>query len=182
MKPLFTIIIPVYNVALYLRECLDSVLKQGFESYELICINDGSTDCSLAILEEYAQKYPKQVKVFSQNNLGLSATRNKGVEIAGGDYLLFLDSDDMLTEGSLVRLATIVENTTIDIIAFNSELYFEANKRTEHNINFNHTENQLFATGIDYFDAFVAKRGWGPSAVCFYAFKRELFIKNELKF
>lgn len=179
---IFTIIIPVYNVELYLRECLDSVLNQGFESCELICINDGSTDGSLAILEEYAQKYPKQVIVFTQLNSGLSATRNKGVEMAKGDYLLFLDSDDMLTEGSLTRLAQKVENKRIDIVAFNSELYFENEQRFEPNSTFNHAENQLFAKGMDYFDAFVAKRGWGPSAVCFYLFKRELFVKNNLKF
>lgn len=182
MNPLITIIIPVYNVAFYLRNCLDSVLKQGFESCELICINDGSTDGSLKILEEYAQKHPNQVKVFSQSNAGLSATRNKGVEMAKGDYLLFLDSDDMLTEGSLARLAQEVENKRIDIVAFNSELYFENEQRLEANSAFNHPENLLFAKGMDYFDDFVQKRGWGPSAVCFYLFKRELFVKSNLKF
>ncbi|HLP04520.1 MAG TPA: glycosyltransferase [Paludibacter sp.] len=179
---IFSIIIPVYNVEPYLQSCLDSVLNQSFSSCELICINDGSTDGSLAILEEYAQKYPKQVKVFSQLNLGLSATRNKGVEMAGGDYLLFLDSDDTLTESSLSRLAMEVNDKTIDIVAFNSELYFESDKRSEDNIKFNHTENQLFTKGMDYFDAFVAKRCWGPSAVCFYLFKRKLLIENKLEF
>lgn len=178
----FSIIIPVYNVALYLRECLDSVLNQGFASCELICVNDGSTDGSLEILEEYAQKYPKQVKVFTQPNAGLSATRNRGMEMASGDYILFLDSDDMLTAGSLALLAAEVENKSIDMVAFNSELYFEKEQQSKPNVKFNHPKNTIFDRGMDYFDAFVANRGWGPSAVCFYLFKRELFIHNNLKF
>ncbi len=179
---IFSIIIPVYNVEKYLRDCLDSVLSQGFESCELICINDGSTDESLSILEEYAVKYPTRMKIFSQTNAGLSATRNKGVTMAQGKYLLFLDSDDMLKEGSLARLEQEIKNKEIDIIAFNSELYYENERKTESNAKLNHFENQYFEKGMDYFDLFVYRRGWGPSAVCFYVFNRELFMKNRLKF
>ena len=179
---LFSIIVPVFNTDKYLCECIDSVLDQNFYSCEIICINDGSTDESLAILNEYGNKYPAHIKVFSQTNAGLSVTRNKGIEKAKGDFLLFLDSDDKLKEESLSLLAKQLNSNEVDIIAFNSELFYETEKRTEQNNSFNHIENQSFVQGMDYFDAFVSQRGWGPSAVCFYAFRRKLFEKNNLKF
>ena len=90
-----SIIVPVYNVEKYLKECLDSLINQTLEDIEIICINDGSTDNSLAILEEY-QKKDSRIKVFSQKNQGVSAARNLGIEKATGEYLTFLDSDDRL--------------------------------------------------------------------------------------
>ncbi len=178
----FSIIIPIYNVEKYLSACLNSVLSQAMDLYEIICINDGSTDGSLAVLEDYAKKYPQQIKVLSQENAGLSATRNNAVALAQGDYLLFLDSDDMFVENALQKLVSTVEVENPDIVAFNSELYYEANGKTEPNTSFNHTEKAVFASGMDFFNAFVALRRWGPSAVCFYAFRRDLFVKNNLKF
>ena len=86
-----TIVIPVYNVELYLRECLDSVLNQTFTDWEAICVNDGSVDGSTAILEEYAAK-DYRLKVVTQANAGLSAARNTGLRRAQGDYVLFLYS------------------------------------------------------------------------------------------
>ena len=86
--PKISVIIPVYNVEEYLEKCLESVL-------EIICINDGSTDSSLDILKEYAKKDSRFV-VFEQQNKGLSASRNKGVEISKGEYIAFIDSDDYI--------------------------------------------------------------------------------------
>ena len=93
--PKISVIIPVYNVEKYLRECLDSLLNQTFKDIEIICVNDGSTDGSLNILNEYASKDSRFI-IINQNNQGLSAARNNGLNVAKGDYVAFLDSDDYI--------------------------------------------------------------------------------------
>ena len=99
-----SIIIPVYNASQYLHECLDSVLSQTFDGdYEVIAVNDGSTDNSLEICREYASKYPKFV-VLTGENAGVSAARNKALDVAKGDWLVFVDVDDMLMPDALTTL------------------------------------------------------------------------------
>ena len=95
MYPFFSIIIPVYNVAPYLRECLDSVSAQTFDNWEAICVDDGATDGSGAILDEYAAK-DNRFKVIHQKNAGVSAARNAGLGNAKGEWFMFLDGDDAL--------------------------------------------------------------------------------------
>ena len=90
-----SIVIPVYNVELYLRRCLDSVCNQTFKNLEIICVNDGSTDTSALILEEYAKK-DNRIKVIHQKNQGLSVARNVGMREVTGQYCAFLDSDDFI--------------------------------------------------------------------------------------
>lgn len=103
MMTKFSIIIPAYNVADYLSTCLDSVLSQDFSDYEIILVDDGSTDSTSQICDEY-QKNPK-VHVIHQQNAGLSEARNSGVEVAHGEYLIFLDGDDFLTRNALTQIA-----------------------------------------------------------------------------
>ena len=90
-----SLIIPVYNTSKYLRKCLDSVINQTYQNLEIICINDGSSDDSLDILNEYAEK-DKRMKVIDKKNEGVSATRNMGLNIASGDLIAFVDSDDAI--------------------------------------------------------------------------------------
>ena len=102
MTPFFSIIIPVYNVAPYLRECLDSVLAQTFTDWEAICIDDGSTDGSGAILDEYAAK-DRRFKVIHHPNAGVAASRNKAIDLAQGVYAMFMDSDDYYPGGDVFQ-------------------------------------------------------------------------------
>lgn len=92
---MISIIIPVYNTANYLRQCIDCILSQSFTDWECILIDDDSTDDSLQICEEYAEK-DVRIKVFCQNHLGVSAARNKGIKEATGEWITFVDSDDYL--------------------------------------------------------------------------------------
>ena len=104
-----SVIIPVYNVEKYLGRCLDSVVNQTFTDIEIICINDGSSDNSLEILKRYAQR-DRRIKIFTQENSGLSASRNVGMKYASGDYIYFIDSDDYLVKTAfeeLYKIATI---------------------------------------------------------------------------
>ena len=98
-----TVILPVYNTAEYLRQCMDSIVTQTLEDLEIICVDDGSTDRSAEILLEYAQR-DKRVSVIGQTNRGAGAARNTGLARATGEYLIFLDSDDWF-EGAYLELA-----------------------------------------------------------------------------
>ena len=96
-KPFFTIGIPVYNMSKWVGECLDSILSQNFTDFEIICVDDGSRDNSLEVLNSYAAR-DSRIKVIHQQNGGRSAARNTGLDNASGDFILFVDSDDYITE------------------------------------------------------------------------------------
>ena len=91
--PKISVIVPVYNVEKYLSECLDSIINQTLKDIEVICVNDGSTDSSLSILQDYASK-DDRIKIIDKKNEGLGYTRKVGLDNAIGDYILFCDSDD----------------------------------------------------------------------------------------
>lgn len=101
-NPSVSVIIPVFNQESYIKECLDSVLRQDLADFEVICINDGSTDSSLAILEEYASK-DNRVQLFDQENMGVGATRNKGISLARGEYVIFCDPDDFYPDDQSLK-------------------------------------------------------------------------------
>lgn len=115
--PFFSIIIPVYNVASYLRECLDSVLAQTFTDWEAICIDDGSTDGSGVILDEYAAK-DDRFRVLHQTNAGVSIARNYGLSGAKGEWLLFADADDAYRVNAFSEIAKLVSSDRYDAYFF----------------------------------------------------------------
>ena len=112
-----SVIVPVYNTQDYLNECIDSVLNQSLADFELICIDDGSTDASLEILKDYEKK-DNRVQVFSQKNSGLAASRNAGLNVAQGEYVLFLDSDDYLKSDTLEKLYNQAIENNLDLVFF----------------------------------------------------------------
>lgn len=118
MNPKFSIIIPVYNVAPYLRECLDSALAQTFTCWEAICVDDGSTDGSGAILDEYVRK-DTRIKVIHKPNGGVSSARNEGLRGVNGEWILFLDGDDFLGKDLLREVASAIRTQVdADIVGF----------------------------------------------------------------
>lgn len=123
-KVTVSVIIPVYNVEKYLVECLESVISQDMCGIELICINDGSTDKSQEILNDYAER-DRRIIVINQENRGLSCARNKGIDYAQGEYLLFLDSDDCLAEHALKNLYTAAQTEGLDILTFDAKCFYE---------------------------------------------------------
>ena len=113
----FSIIVPAYNVEKYLADCIEDILSQSFADFEILLIDDGSTDKTLKIAEEYAKK-DNRIKVFSKENAGLSHTRNYGIERAAGRYIYFVDSDDLLEKDALKNIETVIaEKQDADIIA-----------------------------------------------------------------
>lgn len=122
-----SIIIPIYNVGKYLDECLKSVLCQSFKDIEIICINDGSTDNSLAILESYG-KMDERIKIINQKNGGLGHARNVGLKHASGDYVVFLDSDDYIAINAITRLYENSLSNDSDIVIYKIARFdFEGN-------------------------------------------------------
>ena len=115
--PLISIIIPVYNMQKFLKECLDSVFSQSFKDFEVICIDDGSSDNSLEILNSYKQK-DARIVIISKNNEGQGIARNKGLEIARGKYVMFVDSDDWLEPNALEKLYNKMEKDDCDVLLF----------------------------------------------------------------
>lgn len=113
----FSIIVPVYNTGDYLKKCIDSILNQTYEEYEIIIVNDGSTDNSKKIINEYKNKYPDKIKVINKKNGGLSSARNRGVKKAMGEYILFVDSDDYIEKGLLKTLNSKTKDSP-DLIRF----------------------------------------------------------------
>lgn len=112
--PKISVIVPVYNVEQYLVKCLDSIVNQTFQDIEIICINDGSTDNSGKILEEYAQK-DERFKIINQENKGLSVARNEGLLCATGEYISFIDGDDFIHSRFIEVLYQVIIQNECDI-------------------------------------------------------------------
>lgn len=119
-----SVVIPVYNVERYLRQCLDSVRGQTFTDLEIICVDDGSTDGSATILTEYALK-DDRIRIISQANGGLSKARNVGMDAAKGDYIYFLDSDDWIASDALERAHGFAESNRLDQVIFSCKVIAE---------------------------------------------------------
>jgi len=115
--PAVSVVLAEYNRADYLNRCMDSLLKQSFTDWELIAIDDGSTDNSFDVLYSYSQKYPN-IRVFRQDNMKLPLTRNKGIRESSGRYITFLDSDDEYEIDHLkCRVEYMEENPQVDLLS-----------------------------------------------------------------
>ena len=173
----FTIIIPVYNVESYLRECLESILRQTFQNWEAICVNDGSTDGSIEILSEFATQ-DRRFKVISQPNGGLSAARNIGIDNASGEYLLFLDSDDWLEQDMLGTLDATLEGE--DMICFSGRRFFESSKT------FNPPDTlaiKSYTTGMEYYNEnALVSRDFAFVCVVLRAYRRNYLVQTRVRF
>ena len=112
-----SVIIPVYNTGKYIKKCVDSVIAQNYENYEIIIVNDGSTDNSEEVIQDYVSKYPQIIMSFKTENNGLSAARNYGIRKATGDYICFVDSDDYLSNDLFEELKVYMEKS-YDLIKY----------------------------------------------------------------
>jgi glycosyltransferase involved in cell wall biosynthesis len=180
--PLVSIIIPVYNVEQYLEECLDSILNQTYKNYEIIAINDGSTDNSAKILEKYKQKY-EEIIVYHQENAGISVARNKGLKLAKGKYIYFLDSDDYIVSETIENLVKKMEKYNLDLIRFAAEPFMDEIKYEKFDKSL-YDYSKFFDSGRIYEKNEFLKaniKGFSP-IVYLYIVKKELLINNNIYF
>lgn len=137
--PKISVIVPVYNVEKYLARCLDSIINQTLADIEIICINDGSTDNSLEILNDYAKK-DSRIKIIDQTNAGLSCARNAGMQIAQGEYIGFVDSDDWIDLDFYEKLYTAAKKYDADIACGSIKAWRKCNRK---NIMLKYKEEEL---------------------------------------
>ena len=176
-----SIIIPVYNVEKYLSRNLDSILNSNIKSYEIILINDGSTDKSYEICMEYEKKY-KNIMLINNDNHGQGFERNLGIDKASGEWLLFVDSDDFLMDGSLNRLfEIIVEKRDNDLILFNTFSFIESKNIYEQ------FTGEIYkdinpSNGIDFFTEVLKKDITYGYPAWFYIVRKSLIDDNLIRF
>lgn len=172
---LFSIIVPVYNVAQYLPGCMESLLAQDHPDHEIILVDDGSTDGqSGPLCDQYAAAHPALIQVIHQENGGLGAARNTGIAASRGEYLLFVDSDDTIAPHTLSTLARQIQNTHADLYCFG----FQYEKDS---VRFPGEASRL-PTGVPLkLDTCPALLLESPSA-CFRAWRRGLFTETGIRF
>lgn len=176
--PLISIIIPVYNVEEYLSTCLESIINQTYQNLEIILVDDGSTDSSGRICDEYALK-DERVLVIHQQNGGLSAARNSGLDIAKGDYIGFVDSDDYIELDMYEVLLNFAKNNNLDVSMCSAYEVFPEKKVKKRIDCF----PPFITENIDEIinEIFINKRGGVAVAVWCKLFKREVVIDKRFK-
>ena len=175
MKPLLTVVIPVYNVEKYLNRCLESILIQEWKNYDIIMVDDGSTDRSPQICDDYVKAYDF-ISVIHKENGGLSDARNTGLSQAKGEYVYFPDSDDWLEPDTFIALAEALESQKFDIISFNREFI----KGEEDVIISDPVENQVFE-GKDAF-VHMLKHSYITGFVNDKIYRKSLFVDHDILF
>ena len=123
-----TVIIPVYNSEKYISKCLDSILNQSYDDYEILIVNDGSKDNSKRIVDEYKGKYPEKIIFYNQENKGVSITRNESIKKANGKYVMFVDNDDYLDSDYIEKYVNAIEEADYDIAIGGYRRITEKNK------------------------------------------------------
>lgn len=176
---LISVIIPVYNAEKYLKKCLDSVLSQTYTNYEVILVDDGSTDASSTVCDEYASKYDSFV-VIHKTNGGASTARNEGIRRAKGDYIFFLDSDDWINEFALEKLIKTANDEGADLV-FCEAKAIDDNKNIELEKNYGY--KKFYETGNPYkiMEEMMENKEFHV-AIWMLLVKREIFTDNDLFF
>lgn len=177
----FSIIIPVYKVEKYLRECVNSVLDQTFKNIEVILVDDGSPDLCPQICDEFSMQ-DMRVKVIHKKNGGLSDARNKGLEIASGKYILFLDSDDYYLDNMfLEKIEKKIRNKKIDILFHQRRYYIEATKQfRDLPKQYNENINNIKEVGEILYQ--LSKDEFLEASAPLKVIDRNLLLKNKLFF
>lgn len=180
---LLSIIIPVYNTEEYLVECLDSVVNIDGLGYEIIIINDGSTDDSFDICKRYANDYPELITLINQTNSGLSASRNEGIKKAVGKYLYFLDSDDFVNSEKLKEVTFSANEYDLDMIIFNG-YHFQIDNQGKKKYSIGYKRELLsekIISGSRMLEKMIKTKSYYASS-CLYLVKKSLFVNNNLTF
>lgn len=180
---LISVIIPVYNVENYLHVCLNSILKQSYSNLEIICIDDNSTDSSLEILE-YLSKKDSRIKIVKNNlTMGPGYSRNKGLDLAEGKYISFLDADDWFSTNAFEILIKKIEENNLDLLIFKNIVYYDDRQEfgfeEYYDMEFmDKFENQIFAHwDLDKTEVFSM-----PNGPCNKFYLKSFLDENNIRF
>lgn len=189
MEPKISVIIPVYNVEKYIQKCLDSIINQTYTNTEIICIDDGSTDNSLEILNNYAKNDDRFV-IITQKNQGQGVARNNAIKIAKGEYIICVDSDDWIESDSLEKLYNFAAEKNADVVRFDYKLIYENAKNTQE-VLFDDEIKKDYGFAIENKEAYNYKMFMGKKlgvmrrlglATCNYFIKRDFINRFDIKF
>ncbi len=164
---MISIIVPIYNTKKYLRKCLNSLVKQKDVDFEIICVNDGSTDNSGKIVDDFKKKYPKLIRSYTKKNGGLSDARNYGIKKAKGDYIGFVDSDDWVELNMFSKMYHHAIDNDFDIVVCDTFMEYE-----------NHVE--VLKSNLNYSDEDVRNYIISYPMACTRLIKRELFTDDYM--
>jgi|SRR5699024_6307672 len=180
-EKLVSVIIPIFNSDIYLEECLNSVINQTYKKIEIIAINDGSTDNSIDILKKYSKQY-KYIKIVNQENSGQSIARNKGIDLAKGDYIYFLDSDDYIIPETLEVLINTMNSNTVDLLRFSADIVLDGidDKVKKTKYKFDDIFNSHTIYNKEEFLK-LTKKAYSASPVLYFM-KRQLLIDKGIRF
>lgn len=173
----------MFNTEAYLRECLDSIIGQSLKEIEIICVNDGSLDASLGILEEYRNGDP-HIAVISRPNGGQSAARNDGMRYAHGDYLYFIDSDDFLDTSALESLVALSKENDLDAALFGIQPFYESDElHRTHSFDAYYDKESVSGiySGVEYLRE-AKERGTFLISACHMLWRHSLFTDNQIWF
>jgi glycosyltransferase involved in cell wall biosynthesis len=178
MDRLLSIVIPVYNVELYLVECIESIIRQYDSRIEIILVDDGSKDKSGEICDQYACR--EGVQVYHQKNMGLSGARNAGLSIANGKYIAFVDSDDRIAEGSLSTILSNLERKPVDMFFMKGIKFFPNGKTST-------IDGEYDACRINGVDAeavvhYIAQLSKYPGSACTKIYRKAFLDSNNINF
>jgi len=184
MKTMFSIIVPIYNVEEYLEKCIDSILAQTYENFELILVDDGSPDNCPQICDEYAKK-DKRIKVIHKENGGLVSARNIGIKNAIGDYICYVDGDDWIVSNFLKDInEVILSNENIDIVIFNMRrIYSDYTQNIEFYVEEGLYNKERLEKEVYPYMMYDSRRPFCTGlifpAACNKIYKRELLIEHH---
>ncbi len=176
-----SVVIPVYNTKKYIKECIDSVIKQSFDGIEVICVDDASTDGSNVIIDEYEKKYEDIRVIHCDINRGQAHARNIGINEARGQYIYFLDSDDMMNGVDAIDLLYhVITESKADVVMFDSEPISEIEGYIGNNIRLEDNFEEKVYTGMEYFAMMI--RNNVSIAVWKQFWKKSFLLENNMFF
>jgi len=177
--PKISVIIPAYNVERYIYECLASVRSQTLKNFEVIIINDGSSDQTDKVIKKFAVG-DKRFKVYNQKNKGTAVSRNRGIYLAKGEFIYFLDADDSIHPEMLETCVCFSTKNNLDILHFNASILIESESKIEHIENNNYIRNFTSVPANFYKEAINSNQY--KCSVCLYIIRSEFLKKSGVEF
>ena len=178
MYPKISVVVPVYNVENYLEECLNSIINQIYKNLEIILVNDGSTDNSYNICNEYAKK-DTRIVVINKKNGGLSSARNAGIKKATGDYVVFIDSDDFWCDDKVAqKIVERIVTSNCEVVLFGFKYYYESRKQLKSYFNYDNLTEEFNCNDLKS----IVKNNLYISSACVKVIKRDILIKYNMFF
>jgi glycosyltransferase involved in cell wall biosynthesis len=177
----FSIVVPIYNVEQYICQCIDSVLLQTYQDFELILVDDGSPDKCPAICDEYARRC-ENTRVIHQKNAGLSAARNAGLRVAKGNYVLFLDSDDYWLDTSALQDLSVIVSSGADVIVFPFTKYYEKNNKLHPLRNGDFDSSRVVNQTGENAARYLIEKNYYRASAWDKAVKRSLIAEHDMHF